>query len=809
MAGGVSPKVARSLSCGAAAAAFLAAISGTTQESGLVLAGQAVVLLVCFVVLLRWFERLHLVVCGLSVLIALVAPSALVPLVVGLIVVAAGLQLVADRGRDVEWKQLRPTAIASLAACALVMALAGATIGPFTPNGGGSGSAGAGPTLQPETAPDNGNALSRFLGRVASTVAEWLGMTGGEGGTGEGGVTPHGVQPPEPERDINWTRVLLAAVVLALVSFALWWLWKRLRSRPIEVDGSGNWAVRSFDATGQRVARPRRVAEDPASYGGDIDSTDDGRLVAAGHLVSAHVYRPPGAAAPPAEARELRRTLELLDDLPSAPRPPRRRPERRQIVVAIVLLAFAAFAVHSIWRGPFWMDEGPTASMLTAPATGADGYRWVLCALESGDGTPQYGGESRGFVDRSSSLIASEAFLASGGRIFVDDGGGSLLGAGVGNRDSDWSVVSEEVRPGLVGMSHLRSVVGVIDAFGLDGDGDVLVGVDGVMHHSWEKANPVSGQSAPVGFGLAGQIFNRPLYSSAHRVEAWLTREGVVMRVRVTFQEFEQTSIELRFEDSVPVVQDPVERRSLNLYGDCPQSQEDAVETGWLGFEPYEATVRTVANVAVDSEGRAYDVDYAYVVDPIASTPVGTMVFDEGTATIHDAYELLYGGRSGLDVDLESETPVAMSVSRLDTVSDHSVGVGLRFDRDEQEVEQWEIVSDECAFYTSVAVGTSTVATWPSLDEEALYGAWFDPSVETVGDHSWVGYSGEVDACLDVYVGLRDGRVQSILLRNNGIPWRLAVPDGEPPAEVREAERRLQACVDGDVLVGPFGSCPA
>lgn len=809
MARRVTPQAASWLSRSAVIAAGVAVLASLAAGSGDAVALKLLGAGAIAVVVSRWMPRLHIFASGAVVYLLLITPISLAPVAVALLVMAAGLQLVADRGRAVTLTQLKSTWIASAAAAVITIVLAGLTVGPFT---GSPSAAGAPPQRQSGATGGGDNPVSRLLGRAIVAAMQLTGVF-------IGGAQADSASPAtDPDPGVDWMRVVLLVAAVVLIALALWWVWRRWRRRPSEQLGHGmDWAVRSLDQTGSRVARSRRLAEDPASYGGEIESSSsDGRLASAGALVSDHLYRPRGSSQTGPGELELRTVLDGLSDLPSVPRLPRRRPSRKQVGVAAVLILVATFGAYALWRGPHWIGEEPTTeSMLTAPADQGEGYRWVLCGLELDDETTQYSGEVRGFVDRSTSLAVIESFGPNGARIFVDDAGPQRSYNEVGGVESDWVAWPDE--SGLtIGTGHLRTIDGVIEAFGIESEGVRFTEPGGGVHVSWERPNHLSNQSGLMAFGVGAGDFSRRLSSSAYRLEAWIGGDGVVESVRVTLQEFERTSIELRFVESVPVVERPGVgvRTSLNLFGDCPESQEDATASGWRGFEPYEATVGTVADVAVDDHGRAYDVDWwiGNESEPteINSTEVGSISFDRGTAHFFDAYEMLYGGAVGVDVVIASDDAVEMTISRLDFETDgFGFGGGLRFDRDDQQVDRWEAVSGECSFFNSVAISSSPDGVWPGLSEEALYDDWFGPVVTRIGDESWIGYSTVGETCLDVYVGWADDRVQSVLLRDISVPWRLVVTEGSPPAEVQAAERRLQECLDGERRIGIGGSCGA
>lgn len=52
-----------------------------------------------------------------------------------------------------------------------------------------------------------------------------------------------------------------------------------------------------------------------------------------------------------------------------------------------------------------------------------------------------------------------------------------------------------------------------------------------------------------------------------------------------------------------------------------------------------------------------------------------------------------------------------------------------------------------------------------------------------------------------------DGRLVAIMLWHPGYPWRLAVPDGEPPPDITEREDQLQGCIDGTRTIDRWGRC--
>ncbi len=52
-----------------------------------------------------------------------------------------------------------------------------------------------------------------------------------------------------------------------------------------------------------------------------------------------------------------------------------------------------------------------------------------------------------------------------------------------------------------------------------------------------------------------------------------------------------------------------------------------------------------------------------------------------------------------------------------------------------------------------------------------------------------------------------DGRLVAIMIWHARYPWRLAVPDGEPPQDVVDRETELQACIDGTRTIDRWGRC--
>ncbi|MEM9652042.1 MAG: hypothetical protein AAGA65_08085 [Actinomycetota bacterium] len=52
-----------------------------------------------------------------------------------------------------------------------------------------------------------------------------------------------------------------------------------------------------------------------------------------------------------------------------------------------------------------------------------------------------------------------------------------------------------------------------------------------------------------------------------------------------------------------------------------------------------------------------------------------------------------------------------------------------------------------------------------------------------------------------------DGRLVAVMIWHPRYPWRLAVPDGEPPPDVTEREDQLQGCIDGTRTIDRWGRC--
>ncbi|MEM7272161.1 MAG: hypothetical protein AAF547_03685 [Actinomycetota bacterium] len=52
-----------------------------------------------------------------------------------------------------------------------------------------------------------------------------------------------------------------------------------------------------------------------------------------------------------------------------------------------------------------------------------------------------------------------------------------------------------------------------------------------------------------------------------------------------------------------------------------------------------------------------------------------------------------------------------------------------------------------------------------------------------------------------------DGALVAIMIWDRRYPWRLAVPDGEPPPDVTEREQELIDCIEGRRVIGRWGRC--
>lgn len=237
-------------------------------------------------------------------------------------------------------------------------------------------------------------------------------------------------------------------------------------------------------------------------------------------------------------------------------------------------------------------------------------------------------------------------------------------------------------------------------------------------------------------------------------------------------------------------------------------------------------------DIELDETGRPYDVQLAwYDGTQPASEPLGAFHVAGGELHIMDG--------NALEVDpvglFDGEaTQVVFDVDRLDLFlllaaipptpdqPSRSGTVGVRLDvPDADPVAEWQPFV--FAYGTDGGVGgltsgaiTSGAADQPSYTESGEFFAEWDYQEDYyLGSHAapdgndvFIFANGFGDGAYPMSRGFdADGRLVSLVLPSLTFPWRLMVPDGEPPSEVTAREREYLECMSGQRAVTVDGTC--
>lgn len=227
--------------------------------------------------------------------------------------------------------------------------------------------------------------------------------------------------------------------------------------------------------------------------------------------------------------------------------------------------------------------------------------------------------------------------------------------------------------------------------------------------------------------------------------------------------------------------------------------------------------------IGVDAAGRPFDVPGAAALGAeVVHEQVGTMVVEDGELRIMDGSALqvdpVFFADEAVSVRLDGEAVevTVLSVARRDG-SPGTVGVRLDVAGD-RDVVRWRPF--EPAYGTDGGVGGIT--TPAILDGAGASGPHGFVPDDIYRDRYYLGAharppdpdvfifgNGVGDGGFPLSVGVDDhGDPVAVLLPSMNHPWRLVVPDGQPPPDVTRREDELLACLTGERPLNRDGACP-
>ena len=260
---------------------------------------------------------------------------------------------------------------------------------------------------------------------------------------------------------------------------------------------------------------------------------------------------------------------------------------------------------------------------------------------------------------------------------------------------------------------------------------------------------------------------------------------------------------------------------------DCPAAA-GASTPGWNSDHGWQATLTPPLDVELDETGRPYDsVRWS---DSIERRDWTELVLPSGELLVIDGNQAEWvvadGTVEGSPVRFADEL-ITLDVDVIWERSEYGeVPLGVRLDVPETSVDRW--LAFEFAYGTDGGMGGvvsgSLVGIEPIPDPpDELTSLDFDTPFYrgevdleqwdldgTPGNDLLRFSNGFGDGGFPMIRGIdRDDRLVSLIIWDTRFPWRLAVPDGQPPPDVSDREEELLECLGGRRDPGPDGSCPS
>jgi hypothetical protein len=239
----------------------------------------------------------------------------------------------------------------------------------------------------------------------------------------------------------------------------------------------------------------------------------------------------------------------------------------------------------------------------------------------------------------------------------------------------------------------------------------------------------------------------------------------------------------------------------------------------------------TELDVGVDENGRPYDAAYAqYWAADVEREEVTTLVVPDGRLRVMDGSALqvdpAFFADEAAEVDFDTDQLESSIVWEVFDEREARSVFALIVSVPGTEVDRWEPF--EYADGTDGGVGGVTsqsvidIAAEASVSDDLFISdAEFDANSQVnvydmdgiTGDDAVIFSNGYADGGFPMTRGLdADGRLVSVAIVDTRYPWRLAIPEGTPPADITAREDELAECLAGKRSVEVLGDslwCPS
>lgn len=262
----------------------------------------------------------------------------------------------------------------------------------------------------------------------------------------------------------------------------------------------------------------------------------------------------------------------------------------------------------------------------------------------------------------------------------------------------------------------------------------------------------------------------------------------------------------------------------------CPE-QADVSTNGWLGRDGWQPTLVVPLDVTLDPTGHPYDVAIDDTVQ-LRSERIGHFVVPEGKLRVADGISIGVSINETWAEEFQHVdfpvTDTEHNVTELDVimlfeVRSYTAPLGVRAEIPGRSVQRWG--DWEFAYGTDGGLGGLVTQSlidvareqeWDmdtqpvTFDDDPAVSDYFFADMDGVTGDDYLTFSnGFGDGGFPMAKGYDEaGDIVALIVWDNRYPWRLAVPDGTPPATVTAREAEFRRCIDDPTLVELDGSCP-
>ncbi len=483
----------------------------------------------------------------------------------------------------------------------------------------------------------------------------------------------------------------------------------------------------------------------------------------------------------------------------------------------------------------------PTLEITTPASSGPGSYRWAVCRLESayldystvdevevsfgfrdpGRGTLRadhvwgVGEEHERRVQLANQQLANQGEQVVRRYVSRDQAAGAY-------RDD----LSENSRERPASVDELRTRRGVLEAFGLTGASPVTNSDRRGATFERFESHPAPNLSLDQDIRLlpAATVMGHPVTNVVWVLDIWLDETDAVQRLRLMTKDVVRQVSELQFMPASRPWPDLTPPEEL----DCP-ADFTGNGSGWLGWEDYEQTLVVDLEVSLDPSGRPYELVVPENVR-IRFEELTTLLVPDGNLRVMNGSSIevdpAFFAEESTVVDLGSTVELEVSLIR-EVFEGWTAILGVRIQRPESEVARWG--EFEIAYSTDGGVGGVTTMSvieragneeddedgFNPVGREVMEGWDFEQTDVFAGDldgidgnDTIVFQNGYGDGTFPLARGYDSaGDLVAIMIWDTRYPWRLAVPDGDPPPDVTEREDQLVECIDGTREVLGDGTC--